>query len=251
MTKPYDLNKLLPPEPFQIMNHSDSTFFRLGKRYLNLFINGLGLKPDSKVLEIGSGNARIAHSMVNYITEGSFMGVDVMKPFIDWCKEAYKDIPYFSFEHIDVSNPYYNTSKSQQPEDFKFDLPDDSYDLIYLTSVFTHIRSKGVENYLKEIKRLLSPNGKCLASYFIIDEETKALMDEGKSRRVFLPFDEHSYVITHQIPEAAIAYNKEYLLKVYLDLGFKIESVSLGMWRDFENPDLRKNFMQDQIIVSG
>lgn len=48
--------------------------------------------------------------------------------------------------------------------------PSDSstFDIILLKSVFTHIMPNKVDNYMKEISRMMKPSGKCLATLFLL-----------------------------------------------------------------------------------
>ena len=99
---------LLPPKRFQIMNYSERNFIRIGRNHLDYFIKELGLKSTDNVLEIGSGNGRIASALTGYLNDGSYIGVDIMKPFIKWCHNAYCKYDRFSFKHINVHNKFYN-----------------------------------------------------------------------------------------------------------------------------------------------
>jgi tRNA A58 N-methylase Trm61 len=83
----FDRN-LLPPKKFQIINYSENNFKAIGRNHLDYFVKELGLKPTDNVLEIGSGNGRIASSLTSYLESGSYIGVDIMKPFIK-SKTAY------------------------------------------------------------------------------------------------------------------------------------------------------------------
>jgi ubiquinone/menaquinone biosynthesis C-methylase UbiE len=39
-----------------------------------------------------------------------------------------------------------------------------------MKSLFTHIRPAEVENYLREMARVLKPGGRCLAAFFMLNE---------------------------------------------------------------------------------
>ena len=50
----------------------------------------------------------------------------------------------------------------------KLDFPDATFDFVCATSVFTHMLPAGVANYLREIRRVLRPGGRCLATFFVL-----------------------------------------------------------------------------------
>ena len=57
---------------------------------------------------------------------------------------------------------------------YRFAFPDASFDYIYLGSVFTHMPVEEVEQYVREIARLLAPGGTCIASFFLLDADSRA-----------------------------------------------------------------------------
>ena len=61
-----------------------------------------------------------------------------------------------------------------------FPCADNSFDLVFLTSVFTHMFAGDVENYLSEISRVLKPGGKCLITWFLLDEVSRKSGEPGQ-----------------------------------------------------------------------
>ncbi|WP_167854913.1 class I SAM-dependent methyltransferase [Mangrovimicrobium sediminis] len=239
---------LLPPEQFQIMRYSERAFQAVGRNHANYFINELGLKPTDHVLEIGSGNGRIASALAGYLEGGSYTGAEIMEPFVEWCQTTYRHYPNFTFQHIDVYNKHYNPSSSTHACDFRFPFDDNTFDFIYLTSVFTHMHAKDVDNYLSEIHRMLKPGGTVFITYFLIDEATKAQIESGESRRKFRLFEEHSYTDNPRKPEAAIAFDIQFIRSLYERNKLKIVDVSLGKWR---SPEKEKHIghNQDRVVA--
>jgi SAM-dependent methyltransferase len=83
-----------------------------------------------------------------------------------------------------VGNPLYDDDATLRHEqvpahNYVFPFHDESFDVVLLASVFTHMRSVGVSNYLSEIKRVLRPGGYVLASCFLIDEAVVGRLAEG------------------------------------------------------------------------
>ena len=56
--------------------------------------------------------------------------------------------PNFRFRHVDVLNRAYNPQGRLDPENFEFPYPQDAFDFVFLTSVFTHMRPPEMRHYL-------------------------------------------------------------------------------------------------------
>lgn len=246
LAKSGKIDRLLPPEEFQIMSHTDDNFRKIGNAHVNFFIDELHLRPDDKILEIGSGNGRIARALTDFLVGGEYTGVDIMQSFVEWCTKAYSPYKNFSFEHIDVFNQYYNTTGTKLATQLKFRFNDESFDFIYLTSVFTHMLKEEIDNYLGEVYRMLKKGGTCYITYFILDDQTISLIEEQKTNRRFIKFDEVSSVSEPDMPEAAVAYKLVHLKKLYKSKNFKIKNIYYGKWRGRES--LRKQ-VQDGIVA--
>lgn len=121
---------------------------------------------DARVLDLGCGNGRFAAALTEWPIK-SYQGVDPVSPCIDFCKEAFKDYPHFTFNHVDFKNSMYNPKGVIDAKDYVFPFEDNSFDIAIVCSVFTHLQST-VEamNYMKEIKRMLAPEGFAYLTWF-------------------------------------------------------------------------------------
>ena len=87
-----------------------------------------------------------------------------------------------------------------------------------------------MEHYLAEIARTLRPNGRCLATYFLLNDESRALMKKGQSSLDFrYPLD-GCWTDDETVPEHAVAFEEGYLRGLYRDLGLTMETVRYGAW---------------------
>jgi SAM-dependent methyltransferase len=85
---------------------------------------------------------------------------------------------------------------------------------VLLKSVFTHVRPAEVENYLREVARLLKEGGRCLATFFLLNPEQKVLAAGGRNALQFsFGTDAWRYVYEHS-PESASAYDESYILNL-------------------------------------
>lgn len=162
---------LIPPKGMIFIGSGD--FRQQGQHILKLLIDHAGLTPESKVLDIGCGIGRLASALTGFLSPtGSYDGFDIVKKGINWCrKQISSRYPNFTFKHIDLKNDLYNVKTDREAKNFSFPYPDESFDCIALTSVFTHMMPEDVDNYLGQIARVMKSGGKCLATFFLINPE--------------------------------------------------------------------------------
>jgi SAM-dependent methyltransferase len=200
--------------------------------------------PYHKVLDLGCGNGRTAFSLVDYLKDGYYEGVDISKEQVDFCKDNITSkYPNFNFTHIDVFNSFYNpTGKPFSKLPFK----DGTFDTIVLTSVFTHMLPADVEIYLSEIKRVVKPTGTIYITYFILDSET-AIAIKNKRASFSFRYGFKDYAVENiERKEYTVGYSIEYLLELYHRKGLSIKRIHNGTWAK-DKPDTA-NF-QDSIIA--
>lgn len=127
-----------------------------------------GLRNASRVVDIGCGWGLLGLGLINLIeTPGSYLGLDIQREAISWAKEYIAPLnAAFSFKHMDVANSLYNPSGAVSQAEVHLPVDSDSVDLVVFSSVFTHMRREGVEQYLRESQRILRKRGVVAFSYF-------------------------------------------------------------------------------------
>ncbi|HEX2559686.1 class I SAM-dependent methyltransferase [Phenylobacterium sp.] len=212
-----------------------ATWITMGDDTVNgMFVQAAGLPRDGHVLDVGCGCGKIPRALVGYLSaEGSYHGMDIGAEVIDWCRGAYSDYPNFHFHHADLYSARYNPEGRHKPEKYRFPIASRSIDLVFLGSVFTHLLPAATNNYLREISRVLRPGGQVIATYFVIDEEARASLENGRAQPPLpftLPDGSGCRVANPKVPEAAIGYEEAYLRQAYRKAGLEGFRVSQGRW---------------------
>jgi SAM-dependent methyltransferase len=224
-----DADYPLPAERSVVMAEQAS-FKAIGAEFLAHFIDFGGLRPDHAVLDIGCGGGRMAAALLYYLQEGSYLGFDVHKPSIDWCRKAIAPRhERFDFQFIDLDNPIYNPSTHSASE-FTFPFPENSFDFAIATSLFTHMFMGEVANYLRQAFRVLRPGGALFATAFLLTPSSVAEMLRNRGAVKFPAEHQGSLVNVPARPAAAVAHFAEPLLALATLAGFVPERHLAGLW---------------------
>jgi ubiquinone/menaquinone biosynthesis C-methylase UbiE len=238
--------EMTPPK--RLTFNVGTSFKKAGAKLIQHLIEPGGMKQSDRVLDVGCGIGRVAVPLTKYLNEqGSYEGFDIVAKSIDWCrKNITQKYPNFHFQLADIYNKQYNPKGKYISSRYKFPYDDNSFDFVFLTSVFTHMLPQDVDNYLSEISRVLKTDKKCLLTFFLINEESLKAIKAGKSVPTFEFKSDGFRTISEATPERAIAYDEELVLKLCkkhkLDV---VEPIHYGVWCE------RKSFLsyQDIIIV--
>jgi len=236
-------NPMVPPQ-WKIFV-GGGNFEAIGKVFFNYFKELGQLKPDDKVLDVGCGQGRMAIPLTSYLQKGEYEGLDIVEQGIKWCKKKitlkHKN---FNFQLADIYNRYYNPKGKYKSSEYNFPYRDASFDFIFMTSVFTHMLPSEVENYLKETSRVLKPGGRCLITWFILNEESQKLIAENQSSLDF-KFEYANYTtVDESLPEIGVGFNESYIRSLYEKNGLSlVQPLYFGNWCG------RKDFLDYQDII--
>jgi SAM-dependent methyltransferase len=223
--------RLVPPEDQIFIGGGD--FEGIGNEFFAFFKDLCGLTPNQRVLDVGVGIGRMAVPLTRYLNRsGRFDGFDIVPSGIEWCQQNLSSrFPNFHFELANIYNKFYNPTGTMAPSEYRFPYPDGVFDLVYLTSVFTHMLPPDVEHYMAEITRVLKPNGCCFSTYFLLNAEARGLIEAGKSSINFQYKLGDLLVFDDKVPEQAVCLPEEFVLELYTKYKLKIvPPIHYGFW---------------------
>jgi SAM-dependent methyltransferase len=219
---------LTPPRRLGFVGSGD--FRTAGDAFRQLFVDLGGLRPDEDVLDVGSGVGRGAIGLTGWL-RGRYEGIDVVRRGIQWCQQAITPrYPNFHFQVADVYNRHYNPVGRFSASEYRFPFEDRSFDLVVLTSVFTHLLPPDRDNYLLEIARVLRPTGRCLATFFLLNDEARQSLQDGPRALNFRFSGPRYWTDNERIPEAAVAYEEADVSEELARSGLRIATVRYGVW---------------------
>lgn len=229
---------LLPPAHLRLYYYGT-----LSRKAFTRFCDGAraeltsrGLRPEHRVLDIGSGVGILALSLISD-RQGHYDGVDIHPEAVAWCQKAITPrYPSFRFHRADLASSLYNPGGLVPALAYRFPFPNQSFDFIFLGSVFTHMLPDAVEHYLHEIARLLAADGVCVASYFLLNDDTRASLESGHS---FISFRvQHSSGLCRlhdaTVPDAAVALEETFVRRIHEQVGLRIRDIRRGKWHSGE-----------------
>ncbi len=214
------------------------------------------IQPDMSILDFGSGCGRLAVPMMQFLTkDGSFTGIDIIPKLIEFSNKhiasRYSNCNfYLSSDKNKLYDKFIETGEPKLvPNKQLDDFGKDSFDVISAFSVFTHLSDSEAEDYLKQFKLLLKPNGKIILSCFLINDSSREYLRNGKST---IPFSDEVfqykdvYYYAHDGQLTAVGYLEEKLQKLAFNAGFEPVVTYHGHWCG--RPV--RHFYQDILVLS-
>lgn len=225
------------PEGLSLPSQKDiksigGNFYIAGMEFLGHLIKYVDLRPDDHILDVGCGVGRLAYPLSLYCSkDSSYEGFDIWDAGISWARNNISSRnPNFGFRKVDVFNKQYNPTGSVRPSEFVFPYQDRSFDVVFLTSVFTHMYAEDARHYLQEIYRVLKPGGRCLLTCWLLNNESSSLMEKGKTHLKFIYKLNECYTADRETPENAIAFDEDLMMKWILQTHFSLRAKHYGYW---------------------
>jgi SAM-dependent methyltransferase len=171
------------------------------------------LQATERVLDVGCGFGRLPLGLLDAPFKLAYLGLDVNPTAITWCQHHITPIrPAFQFMRLNVKNDRYNPNGQPLDDQFHFPLPERSFDVIYLYSVFSHMVLPDVAIYLKEFRRLLNQNGRLFFTAFTEKDVPIMSVNPANYRNMKWKSALH-----------CVRYNVDFLNALITDHGFQLD----------------------------
>lgn len=227
-------HKLFPPEEFEVYDQSiipnihlrlNGTAFQDKIFYVHSaegeaqrVINQFGCNNDSRILDIGCGRGRFAIGLLRLLGPVRYIGLDVHLPSIQWCQKHIESRnPSYRFIHLNIASERYHKNGGPIDDNFRFNIEDESIDIIYLWGVFTNMDPYVMKLYLNDMKRILSPDGNIFFTAFV--EEN--VPDVSVNPKGYI-FEEYNS------PLLVVRYEKNHIFSLISAAGLKIQQFEHG-----------------------
>lgn len=245
-------DSLIPPRDIWIGPDDEiSHYYRWIWEYLAYLTLLTGLKRQQAVLELGCGHGRTARGLLEYLrSPGRYMGLDVDRRRLE---DAQSRItarwPNFQFVWADVRNRHYNPNSATDGAIYRLPFADAEFDVIYAASLFTHLLPEEAANYIREARRVVKPGGRCLFSFFVLDQYQGAGTAASPNYEFRWPFvaTPGVAVANPDYPDNAIAYSAERIASYAQAAGLRVERILPGYW---SNPADAWVNEQDLVLLS-
>jgi SAM-dependent methyltransferase len=227
-------NSMIPPTRLMFDGPQDlRSFVSNGAEFLKIFKELTHLSPDDQILDVGSGIGRKTLPLTKFLNaEGRYEGIEIVRDGVEWCKKHItKRYPNFHFQQIDVYNTLYNPTGKHLASAYRFPFDDETFDLVILGSVFTHMLPDDMAHYMSEIRRVMKMDGRCLISYFLLNDDSLKAIGANQSSLSFNHERGIYRIVKPDMPEFAIAYDEMHVRNLYLLNNMKIVGmINFGSW---------------------
>lgn len=210
-----------------------SHFRQEGKKQLGYCVKLGSLKPDGKTLEVGCGMGRLAGALTRYVSKtGMYEGLDTNQVGVGWCqRKITAKYPNFRFHAVDVYNKGYNPNGKIPQSKYRFPYNDESFDLAFSYSVFTHMIMEDVAHYLSEMSRVLKTGGICINSLLVLNADSSKLVEAGQTHFNLKDRLGRSYCNDKDHPETIIAHDEAEVRSAYSSAGLQLtQPIRYGAW---------------------
>lgn len=126
---------------------------------------------ETEVLDMGCGTKLVQALLDHQLPVKRYVGIDIYREMIEFLRGAVQD-KRLSFYHMDTHNEMYNPGGSPLRADTGLPIGADSFDMICLFSVFTHLAPHDYREMLRLLRPYAKADGKLVFSLFV-NEETE------------------------------------------------------------------------------
>lgn len=174
---------------------------------------------ESTIVDLGCGCGRYAYHLRELEFGGGrftgrYYGIDIDSEMLAWCRSHFDQDRFRFLQATDKSLSYNRPQGAEEP--YRVSLESAEADLVFSTSLFTHLLEPQLVNYIEESFRLLRPGGWSVHTCFCLDHLPPTYGD----RHTFSHKKGSARVESLRQPEAAVAYREQFLIETARHVGF-------------------------------
>jgi SAM-dependent methyltransferase len=228
----------IPVQLVDLTGGGTDTWDVISRGHMEQYAKYAPIDKDASVLEVGCGVGRDAIQLGEHLSSrGAYVGIDIIRPSIEWCQANITSRhPNFTFHHLNIRSQIHNSGGALRVRDVELPVSSASADRIILQSVFTHMFYDDIIHYLKEFRRILKPGGKVVASFFVIDDEVRKMIDANGGDPSFdlkfaSPYGEGCFINDERYPEGAVAFDPRRLERMLAKSRMVLDQpIHSGFW---------------------
>ena len=198
----------------------------------------ISINNDSKVLDFGCGIGRTIAALLKGSEPVELVGMDIMPPVIDFCKENFKTLGrQMTFEVVSDDNDHYDHLKGQgnsKPRDQLISEYGENFSTGYALSVFTHVAADDFVSILKFVADMLAPGAEFLFTCFCLTPYSRYMVEEKQS---LFPLeggvyqkDKCVFIGNVADPLAFIAFDRTEIERMAWEASLVVTKVQHGVW---------------------
>jgi SAM-dependent methyltransferase len=169
-------------------------FERIGRLGFTVLLQE-GLRPSSRVLDVGCGALRLGYWLMRFLDPGRYFGIEPQQSMVE---TGLHDL--IEPEIVARAQPRFSSN-----DDFDFSVFDERFDFVYARSIWTHASKPQISSMLSSFAANTSPGAVFLASYYPASQVFRLSRRWWLNRLVCkLPLTEMSAVLA-RLPSLGIA----------------------------------------------
>lgn len=174
---------------------------------------GCGMKPLTLYKFRGAGITGFS---------GTYMGIDIDDELLEYCRRFFRDSRFTFCKSSHRSSAYSKDNASSETSYYRIEADDNTKHFVFSTSLFSHLLEDDLRNYVQESYRILRNGGYMRMNAFSMDSIKLG------GRWTFTHRIGNAYVESTRYPEAAVGYERDFLLTVGREAGFSHCEVLAG-----------------------
>ena len=230
-------------EPPRFIEYGGGGFVPVGNALVGLMTARAGLTDGMTVMDVGAGIGRNAVALSKRFQNLDYIGFDVVRYGVRWCRKRFSGLPRYRFIHADIFNSFYNPRGLETALAYRFPAADDSVDFVFATSVFTHLPHAEVAHYLRESARCMKPGATAYFTCFMLDPESRRQIEAGRTPFSFSHPRDGSFVESLQEPDLAVAFEPQVFEAMASEAGLEVVAFHAGQWRGLGYEDFQDAYV--------